>query len=109
MLDGNLNFSSLMENAKEMMGKAQEKLAKITVTGEAGAGMVKITMTAKRVTTDIHLDDELLTEDKSVVIDLLKAALNDANSKIEKVTREDVMSIGNLLGDVGNAGKPTDG
>jgi DNA-binding YbaB/EbfC family protein len=98
MLGGNLNFKNLMESAKDMMDKTQEKLSKVKETGESGAGLVKITMTAKHDVTDVQLDSELLKEDKTVIEDLIKAALNDVNRKIEKVTQDNMMSIGNMLG-----------
>ncbi len=101
MLGGNLNFKNLMENAKEMMDKTQEKLSKVKETGESGAGMVKVTMTAKHEVTEVKLDDELLKEDKSVIEDLIKAALNDVTRKIEKVTQDNVMSMSNMFGGAG--------
>lgn len=84
MIGGKFNLGSLMKNAKkiqEMMQKAQDELAKIRVTGESGAGMVKLTMTAQHEVVEMNLDDELLKESKEVIEDLIKAALNDANQK----------------------------
>lgn len=105
MMNDEFNFNNLMKNAKkiqEMMQKAQEELSKIEVTGESGAGMVKITLTAQHEVTKLVLSDELLKEAKEVVEDLIKAAFNDANQKVVKITKEKVMSSNSYLFDSNN-------
>jgi DNA-binding YbaB/EbfC family protein len=100
MLGGKFNLGSLMKNAKkiqEMMQKTQEELAKIRVHGEAGAGLVKITMSAQHEVIHIELADELLKEPKEVLEDLVKAAFNDASQKVTKITQEKMMSAGSLF------------
>ncbi len=97
---GKFNIGSLIKNAKkieEMMQKAQEELAKVHVTGESGAGMVKVTLSAQHETTEIHLSDELLKESKDIVEDLIKAAFNDASRKVQKIMQEKMMSAGSFL------------
>nr|WP_264435577.1 YbaB/EbfC family nucleoid-associated protein [Coxiella endosymbiont of Dermacentor marginatus] len=105
MMNDEFNFNNLMKNAKkiqEMMQKAQEELSKIEVTGESGAGMVKITLTAQHEVVKLVLSDELLKEAKEVVEDLIKAAFNDANQKVIKITKEKVMSSNSRLFDSNN-------
>ncbi|WP_406566710.1 YbaB/EbfC family nucleoid-associated protein [Coxiella endosymbiont of Dermacentor marginatus] len=104
-MNDEFNFNNLMKNAKkiqEMMQKAQEELSKIEVTGESGAGMVKITLTAQHEVVKLVLSDELLKEAKEVVEDLIKAAFNDANQKVIKITKEKVMSSNSRLFDSNN-------
>lgn len=101
MIGGKFNIGSLMKNAKkiqEMMEKAQEELAKIRVSGEAGAGLVKVVVTAQHQVVNIEIADEALKESKEVIEDLVKAALNDANQKAAKITQEKMMAAGNLFG-----------
>ena len=96
-----LNFLSLMKNAKKMQGmmeKAQAELAHMEITGEAGAGAVKIIMSAKFVVKSIHIDDEILKEEKQVLEELIAAAINDANRKVEELTKSKMMDFGNLMG-----------
>lgn len=105
MMNDEFNFNNLMKNAKkiqEMIQKAQEELSKIEVTGESGAGMVKITLTAQHEVIKLVLSDELLKEAKEVVEDLIKAAFNDANQKVVKITKEKVMSSNSYLFDSNN-------
>jgi DNA-binding YbaB/EbfC family protein len=84
-------IGQLMKQAQQMqadMQKAQEEMANLTVTGESGAGMVKITMTCKHEIRGLDLDDSLLGDDKEMLEDLIVAAFNDAVRKVEKTTQE---------------------
>ncbi|PCJ45730.1 MAG: YbaB/EbfC family nucleoid-associated protein [Gammaproteobacteria bacterium] len=79
-------LGNLMQQAQEMqekMKKAQEDLANLEVTGEAGAGLVKITMTGRHDVRRVNIDASLLSEDKEMLEDLVAAAMNDAVRKIE--------------------------
>lgn len=107
---GNLgNLANLMKNAgkiQEMMKEAQEKLAKLEVIGEAGAGAVKITMNAQGYAKSVFIDDDILKEEKTIVQELVAAAINDAAQKIEK-EREKMVSATGMMGDI-FSGKETE-
>ena len=95
------NLGNLLKGAKkfqEMMEQAQEDLAKIEVSGEAGAGAVQITMTAKYQAKKVTIEDSLLTESKEVIEDLIAAAINDAANKVEVITKSKMMDAGKLFG-----------
>jgi DNA-binding YbaB/EbfC family protein len=80
------DIGDLMKQAKAMqenMQKMQENLAKLEVIGEAGAGMVKVTMTGRHDVKTVELDPSLLKEEKAILEDLLAAAVNDAVRKVE--------------------------
>lgn len=84
-------IGQLMKQAQEMqanMKKAQEEMASITVTGESGAGMVKITMTCRHQVRSVEIDDTLIGDDKEMLEDLIVAAFNDSIRKVEKTTQE---------------------
>ena len=78
-----------MKQAQELQGRmkeAQEKLDAESVTGESGAGLVRITLSGKGDIRDIALDPSILVaSEKEVVEDLIKAAFADARGKIEAV------------------------
>ncbi|MCB8888562.1 MULTISPECIES: YbaB/EbfC family nucleoid-associated protein [Halomonadaceae] len=79
-------MGNLMKQAQEMqekMQKVQEEVAKAEVHGEAGAGMVKITMNGRHDVSDVTIDPSVLEEDKELLEDLLAAAVNDAVRKVE--------------------------
>ena len=84
------NLGDLMKQAQQMqeqMQKAQAKLADAEVTGESGAGLVKIVMTGRHDVKRVSIDPSLLSEDKEVLEDLLAAAVNDAVRRVEESSR----------------------
>ena len=84
-------IGQLMKQAQQMqadMQKAQEELASLTVTGESGAGMVRITMTCKYQVKALVIDDALIGEDKEMLEDVVIAAFNDAVRKVETTMQE---------------------
>lgn len=90
---GKAGLGGLMQQAQKMqekMKQAQAELGNIEVVGEAGAGMVKITMTCLHHIRRIYIDDALLADaadDKEMLEDLLSAAFNDAARKVEAATQ----------------------
>ena len=85
------DLGSLMKQAQAMqdnLKKAQEELALIEVTGESGAGLVKVTMTCKHDVRRITIDPSLLADDKDMLEDLVAAAFNAAVRKAEETTQE---------------------
>ncbi len=86
-------LGNLMKQAQQMQKKMQEKQAElnnIEVTGEAGAGMVKVTMTCRNDVRKVEIDAALLEDDKEMLEDLIAAALNDALRKSEEKTQEEM-------------------
>lgn len=89
-------LGGLMKQAQEMqekMQKAQEEVANMEVTGQSGAGMVKVTMTGRHDVKRIELNDDLLTEDKEIVEDLIAAAVNDAVRKVEEESKDKMAGV----------------
>ena len=79
------DIAGLMQQAKKMqeqMQKAQEELALLECTGEAGAGLVKITINGKHEIKNVDIDSSLLEEDKEIIEDLIAAAMNAAVKKV---------------------------
>ena len=88
MLKGGLG--GLMKQAQQMqenMQKMQEQLANIEVEGQAGAGLVKITMTCRNDVKRVHIDDSVM-DDKEMLEELLAAAVNDAVRRAEQTSQE---------------------
>lgn len=81
------DMNSLMQQAQAMqekMKKMQEEIASAEVTGEAGAGMVKVTMNGRHDVRRVEIDESLMKEEKDILEDLLAAAVNDAVRRVEK-------------------------
>lgn len=94
-------IGQLMKQAQQMqadMQKAQEEMGKLTVTGESGAGMVKITMTCRHEVRALDIDDSLLGDDKEMLEDLIVAAFNDAIRRVEATVQEKFSSVASGMG-----------
>ncbi|GGX82831.1 nucleoid-associated protein [Litchfieldella qijiaojingensis] len=95
-------MGNLMKQAQEMqekMQRVQEEVAHAEVTGEAGAGMIKVTMNGRHDVSRVEIDPSVMEEDKELLEDLLAAAVNDAVRKVEANSRakmEEVTSGLNL-------------
>jgi DNA-binding YbaB/EbfC family protein len=63
------------------------------VTGEAGAGMVKVTMTCNHNVRRVHIDESLMEDDKDMIEDLLAAACNDAVRRVAETSKEKMSDI----------------
>jgi len=81
------DFESIMQmaqNAQNELQKAQDNLDKVEVEGASGGGMVKIRATAKGRILGVDIDESLLApSEKSMLEDLIAAAINDARSKAD--------------------------
>ena len=89
-------FDNIMMQAQKMqenLQKAQEEIANMEVTGESGAGLVKVTMTGRHDVKRVIIDPGLLREDKEMVEDLVAAAVNDANRRVEAMTRDKMSGL----------------
>lgn len=85
------NIAGLMKQAQAMqdnLKKAQEELATIEVSGEAGAGLVKVTMTCRHDVRRVSIDPSLLGDDRDMLEDLVAAAFNAAVRRAEEVSAE---------------------
>lgn len=86
------NLGNLMKQAKEMqakMAEMQQSLEGHEETGEAGAGLVKVTLNGKAEMRGLEIDPSLITaDDKEMLEDLIVAAHNDAKSKVERFTAD---------------------
>ena len=87
-------LDGLMKQAQQMQEKFQQMqsdVANTEVVGESGAGMVKVTMTGRYDVRKVDIDAGLMTEEKTLLEDLIAAALNDAVRRVE-TNQKDKMS-----------------
>ncbi len=84
-------LGNLMKQAQKMqenLQKAQEEIAALEITGEAGAGLVQVLMTGRHEVRRVSIDDSLLGDDKDMLEDMVAAAVNDAVHKLERTIQE---------------------
>ena len=85
-----------MKQAQQMqdrMQKLQEELAHMEVTGEAGAGLVKVTMTGSHSVRRVVIDPSLVEDDLEMVEDLVAAAFNDAVRRVEEQNKSKMAEL----------------
>ena len=90
-------IGNLMKQAQQMqenLQKAQEEIAQVEVTGEAGGGMVSVTMTGRHEARRVTIDPTLFGDgDREMIEDLVAAAINDAARKVEQATQEKMAGV----------------
>lgn len=91
------NLAGMMKQATQMqarMKEVQEKLTQLEVEGEAGAGLVRLTLTGKGVLKNVTIDPKVLDpEDTDTVQDLVIAAHADAKKKVEAISEEEMKQV----------------
>ncbi len=102
MLKGLGDIAGMLKAAQEMQGKMarmQEDLAQITVTGESGAGLVRVRANAKGEVAGLEIDPSILVaSEKAVVEDLILAAIRDAQSRAAEAARRETEKMAEGLG-----------
>ena len=89
-------LTGFMEQAKKMQEKMEEARARLSeteVTGESGAGLVRMTINGKHEVKKVYLEAQTLQENKDVIEDLIAAAANDAMRKLDRANKEQMASI----------------
>lgn len=84
-MDINSNLNNLMKEAQKMQKKmqdAQKELSDMSVTGESGGGLVKVTTNGRHEIKKVEINPNLMDEDVEMIEDLVAAAMNDAVRKI---------------------------
>lgn len=81
------------QQAQEAMQRMQAELAQTEITGEAGAGMVKITLNGKHEAKKVEIAADALQESKDFLEDLVAAAINDAAHKLERNAAEKMAKV----------------
>lgn len=90
------DIMGMMKAAQEMKGRMEEfqnQVAEMTVEGRSGAGMVVVTLSGKGEMKGLKIDKSLVSDDISVVEDLIIAAHNDAKGKLEYETNAKMQEL----------------
>lgn len=97
-LNEKIGVSEILKRAQEMQKKLQDiqkQVAEMEVVGQSGGGVVKIVKTGQHYAKKCTIDASLLKEEKSILEDLIVAAINDSTDKIERNLRD---KVGGLAG-----------
>lgn len=95
MFKGGLgNMMKQAQQMQERMQKAQAEIANLEVVGEAGAGLVKVTMLGNHNVRRVSIDPSLFVDDDAEMLeDLVAAAINDAVRRVEQTSREKMAEV----------------
>ena len=103
------DIGQLMKQAQKMqaeMQKAQEELGNLEVEGEAGGGLVKLSMTCRHEVRGIKIDPSLVGDDRDMLEDVLVAAFNDAVRKVERTVQDKFSGMAGGMGQPGGGQLP---
>ena len=87
------DFSKILEKAKEVeakMKESQEKIKQIEVVGVSGGSAVKVTLNGDGEMTNLDISNEILKEEKGIIVDLIRAAHSNAKSQLKTKTSEEI-------------------
>ena len=91
------NFSDLMKQAQQIQQKfseAQDRLGQLEAEGQSGGGMVRVTINGKGVVRRVQIDPSLADpKDIGMLEDLVLAAINDAKSKVDAKSAEEMQKL----------------
>ena len=89
-------LGQMMQQAQKMqenLKRAQEEVARLEITGESGAGMVKVTLDGRHQARKVEINSAAMSEDKEFLEDLIAAAINDAAQKLDAATKEKMSAV----------------
>ena len=88
----------MAQNAQNELQKAQESLDHVEIEGAAGGGMVKIHATARGRIIGVDIDETLLApSEKTMLEDLIAAAINDAKAKADTAAAAEMQKMSSTL------------
>ena len=94
-------IGNIMKQAQEMqanMEKVKKELAKTEIIGTSGGDMVKVIMNGKHQVNRVEIDESVMKDDKEMLEDLIVVAINDANQRVEDVTKERMSNVTSSMG-----------
>jgi DNA-binding YbaB/EbfC family protein len=94
-------MGDLMKQAQQMqerMADLQRELAEAEVTGESGAGLVKVTLNGRHEARKVDIDPSLMSEEREMLEDLIAAAFTDAARRVEQAQQEKMAGLTAGLG-----------
>jgi len=90
------NMANMMKQAQALQAnvqKAQAEIAQLEITGEAGGGMVKVTINGRHEARRVQIEPAAVGDDREMLEDLLAAAFNDAVHKLEAASQAKMASL----------------
>ena len=91
-----MNIQQMMKQAQQMQERLQKQMAELRVEGNAGGGMVTVIVNGAKQVQSLKIDPEVVSKDDVEMLqDLILAALNDANRKVDETIQQ---NVGGMMG-----------
>ena len=95
------DFSKILSQAKEIeskMKESQEKIKRIEVIGVSGGDAVKVTLNGDGDMINLDLSDEVIKEEKGIIVDLIRAAHSNAKNQLKSKTSDEISKATGAFG-----------
>ena len=95
------DFNKILEKAREVeakMKESQEKIKQIEVVGISGGDSVKVTLNGEGEMINLDLSDEIIKEEKGIIVDLIRAAHSNAKSQLKSKTSDEISKAADGFG-----------
>ena len=91
-----MNINEMMQQARQMQERLQQRMAETRVEASAGGGMVTVVVNGAKQLQSIRIDPEVVSKDEIEMLqDLIVAAINDAHRRVDEQLGQ---SMQNMLG-----------
>ena len=91
-----MNIQQMMKQAQQMQDRLQKQMAELKVEATAGGGMVTVVMNGAKQLLSLKIDPEAVSkEDVEMLQDLILAAINDAQRKVDEAMQQ---QMGGMMG-----------
>ena len=90
------NMNKLMKQAKEMQDKmmqTQKEIESMEIEGNAGGGAITVKLNGKKEIISLNISNELLSDDKEMLEDMIIACINQAQEKVDKISKDKMGAI----------------
>lgn len=89
------NIQKMLKTAKEMQEKLQREMAEMRIEGSSGGGMVTVVMDGSKNLVSLTINPEVVNKDDTEMLqDLVIAAFNDANAKVDEALSDKMGAFG---------------
>ena len=94
-----MNMQQMIKQAQKMLEQLQKEKETTVVEATAGGGMISVKMNGNKQLLSIQVDPEVFSGgDREMLQDLIVAAVNDANRKVEQTVQQKLSSVTGGLG-----------
>ena len=94
---GMANLQRMAQQMQQEMARVQDELARVTVDGSAGGGVVRATVTGKQELVSVTIDPSA-TEDVEILQDLVVAAVNEVLERSRQLAATKMQALSAGLG-----------